>query len=252
MNNNITNDDIYQYLTGILRKSRKGNALDPDTFTKYLQTANLEYWNKEWEKLGGTYRDTETFKPFLANHSDYISNYYVQLPSDYFLLLTETIMYNGNKVDFISQTEYADRVSDELTQPTATNPIAYFKEDSVSGAPTSYYIYIGGVETDGSNLLSFMYLKEPDEPFYDYYIDANSEVQYLTEGQSAYTLQTGEVYRDGTTSGSVTSTSKELDWRDYDKIKIQNIILGYLGVQLEDQASYQHSNLQEQQDDILK
>jgi len=252
MQNNITNDDIYKYLTGILRKSRKGNALDPDTFTRYLQQANLEFFNAKKQELGKNYWEDDTFKVLLDNHSAYISNYYIDLPSDYFQLLPNTILYNSNKVDFISLTEYADRITDELTQPTATYPIAYFKEDNVSGNPNSFYLYFYPVENDGSNPVTLMYLKEPDEPFFDYYIDANSEVQYLTEGQSAYTLQTDEVYRDGTASGNVTSVSKELDWRDYDKGKIANIILGYLGTQLEDQASVQHSAMQEQQDDILK
>jgi len=236
----MTNNNIYKYLTGILRKSRKGNALDPDTFTEYLQQANLEFFNKEWNKYLDSQRLVESFKPLLTRGLVYSTGGFASLPSDFYHLISGSMVYNSKEVDFITPQEYGSRLYDELTQPTSDYPIAYFRDNS--------NIFFGGIATDPVNPISFLYIKTPDDPYFDYYIDANSEVQYLTEGQSAYTLQTDEVYRDGTTSGAVTSISKELDWTDSDKIKVANIILGYLGVQLEDQASYQHSNVQEQQD----
>lgn len=249
----MTNNDVYKYLLSILRKSRKGNALSPSDFTQYLQQANLELFNQEYAKFEATQRVSDSLRPFKATATLTVTALTVTesaatLPtatdleySEYFHIIP-TLLYGTVPVDFVTVAEYLDRKGDTLTAPSTTYPVAYIDNAT--------QIKFDGV-TSGS--VTMYYIRKPDTPYFDYYVDANYEVQYLTEGQSTYTLQTGEVYRDGTTAGSgVDSISVELDWNDSDKIKVANIILGYLGVQLEDQAAYQHSNVQEQQDAMLK
>ena len=47
----------------------------------------------------------------------------------------------------------------------------------------------------------------------------------------SYPLQSGEVYRDGTDSGTVNSDTVELDWElDSDKVAIANRILVKMGL----------------------
>lgn len=69
-------------------------------------------------------------------------------------------------------------------------------------------------------------------PFFDYYIDSNYKVNYLYNGQ-VHTLGANEMYRDGTTAGSVTGVSHELKWRDHDKVNIITMILEKLGIAMQ-------------------
>lgn len=68
---------------------------------------------------------------------------------------------------------------------------------------------------------------------------------YLTEGQSSYTLQSGEVARDGTTAGgSVTSLSVDLEWDDDDAMQVLDMIVSDVSIALSDSDSYQASLLE--------
>lgn len=239
----MTNDDIYKYCLSILRKSTKGNALPPNDFTRYLQQANSEFKNQEYAKFEATQRIGDSFRPLKTSATLTVAASAATLPTvagSEYMHIIPTLYYGSIPVDFLTLEEYLNRKGDELTEPSATYPVAYIDN--------STQIKFDGV-TSGS--VTMYYLRKPDTPYYDYYIDADYEVKYLTESQAAYTLGTGEVYRDGTASGAVTSISKELDWEDSDKIKVANMILGYLGVQLEDQAVFQHSNIKEQKDTML-
>jgi len=95
------------------------------------------------------------------------------------------------------------------------------------------------------------YYKYPDDPYYDYYTDASGNVTYLTEGQAAYTLQAGEIARDGSTAGdAVTSASTDLEWGDQDAINILDMVVSDVSMALTDPNSFQASML-ERKENIL-
>jgi hypothetical protein len=201
----------------------------------------LELFNQEYAKYELTQRISDSMRPFKAYGVLSLIGGYAAYPVNYKHLDSLMDADNSVKIDFTTYPEYLERAADTLTAPTAAHPVAY--DRSGTG------LFFAGTAADANVLIA--YIKKPDDPYFDYYIDVTYEIKYLTEGQAAYTLQSGEAYRTGIGSGAVTSISKELDWDDTDKIKVANIILGYLGVQLEDQASYQHSSIKEQKDAAL-
>jgi hypothetical protein len=139
-------------------------------------------------------------------------------------------------VDLVEFSQFKRRQTDLLTPHPSKHPVAVIYNDTIKVYPTN----ISSVE--------FSYIKSPTIPFFDYYIDANNNVQYLTEGQSAYTLQANEVYRDGTSTGSVTSITKEPEWPESYMKDYINFLLAELGISSQNQPAYQHAQVEQQKD----
>lgn len=90
-------------------------------------------------------------------------------------------------------------------------------------------------------------------PYFDYYIDSNKNVQYLTNGQSI-TLTSSDTYRDGTAGDGSTvfvGTSHELKWKDGDKMNILSLILEKIGVSLSSMDISQYAMAKEQQQNVM-
>lgn len=81
------------------------------------------------------------------------------------------------------------------------------------------------------------YIKNPNTPVYDYYIDVNGVYQYLAEGE-IHTWVTGEKDSSGNTKTTgdpdYTSLTVESEWKDQDKLRLITRILRNLGVNLSD------------------
>jgi hypothetical protein len=135
-------------------------------------------------------------------------------------------------IDVVTDEEWMFRRYDELTKPSSTYPIAKI---------TGEYLYVLPEDIDRVLL---NYLKQPTDPYFDYYTDANYNIQYLAASAS-YTLQTSEVYRDGTSSGTVTSATVELEWDDGEKIKILHRILAKMGVSMDEQLVAKYATSKE-------
>ena len=89
------------------------------------------------------------------------------------------------------------------------------------------------------------YYKLPEDPVYDYYTDAYGNYTYLTEEQPAYTLQAGEIAKDGSVAGEqVTSVSVDLEWEDDEAMKILDMIVSDVSIALSDPGSFQASLLE--------
>jgi hypothetical protein len=237
----MTNEDLYNLTLTILRKEGRGNIIKPERFTWLLRQCHLEYFNQQYEKFAVSQTISDSLRPFHVGEDEVtFGSGTVALSSltkSYFHMVSARVSATNNRVDIVMPMEWDERIDDELTQPTVTDPIMGIGETELRILPDSI--------TD----VKLSYLKLADEdPFFDYYIDAQRNVQWMGVFGTQYTLQAGEVYRDGTTSPTqVESINRELEWGDQDKVNILSMILEKIGVSLSaDIAQYAMAKEQQQ------
>ena len=228
----MTNNDLYNLLLHILRKESKGLAVSPDAFSDFLKVENLTLFNDYVRIFETTRIVSDALRPFKATSTRTLTAGNVSAPSDYAHMTAMHVGGTTTLIDELTDEEWVFRQDDELTQPTTSYPIARLD---------ATYLYVLPATVTS---ITVYYLKNPTTPFFDYYIDANLAIQYLTVGQS-YALQASEVYRDGTTSGTKASISVELEWDDTNKIKVLHRILTKLGVSMDEQLVAQYSTQKE-------
>lgn len=217
----MTNYTIYKLLEGLIDKETNGGFIDPKTYNYFAPVANMNLFKRlikelygkadEGQSLSETHFSSKLIRPLLVTETVAPSVGVITISSlsssyAYWGKMLTTAVYNGQirKIELLPHDEVEHRLHNILAKPVSRNPIA-----EINGATIKTY------PTNIPNV-TFTYIKYPDTPIFDYYVDANKQIQYLTEGQSAYTLLTDEIYSDGTTSGSVTSTTIELDYdEDY-------------------------------------
>jgi hypothetical protein len=258
----FNNNDLYQIVLDRLRKDRKG-SISPEEFESFLRLRNLDYFNQQMPIEGDTKLNEESLRVFLVERDEQIvsvskSVSFISLSPVALIGTTTTDTYqylsyhlknlfhssstqdhsSAIEVDILSASEIGDRLNNAITAPSATEPIGYYGT-SPTGAER---IYLYGVSS-GYGLVT--YYRYPLDPYFDYYTDNVGNVTYLTDGQGSYTLQAGEVARDGSTAGQgVTSASVDLEWEDYDAMNILDMVMSDIAVAQTDESSYQASILE--------
>jgi len=259
--NNLVNGDLYNMLLDRIRKDQKG-LISPEEFESFLRWRSLDKFSKTIKVEGVNKLNHESLTPFYIHHEDvdiqaYKSTYYVwlkALPSGVTTTSTTTLeagiylsydpavlvnVWHSDSpedfsslthVDLISSAEFSDRLNNAITRPTSDYPVCYQDQEKLQ---------VFGL-TSGYILLD--YYRYPTQEYFDYYLDSNANVTYLTEGQASYTLQSGEVARDGTTAGgSVTSASVDTEWDDDEALQILDLIVSDVSIALSDPDSFQAS-----------
>lgn len=223
----MTVSQIYTTILHQLRKESKGLAVSPDAFTDLLRVESLALFNEYYKSFEAVQEVTDALRPFkLTSALSFTADGQTQsgkstLPVDYkHVSAIETTA--GRRVDIVTEEEWVERRLDSITAPSVYYPIARIAGESI-------FILPAGITT-----ATLYYLKTPTDPFFDYYIDANGNIMPLAVG-ATYTLQAGEVYRDGTTAGLKTSVTVELEWEDNEQIKIMEGILAKLGASMNEQ-----------------
>lgn len=237
----MNNGDLYDIILTVLKKESRGNIIKPDGFTDLLVQSHYEYYNQQYEKWAASQTITDSLKPFLIIDEEW------DITGATFLYsaLNETYKHavsartDGDvRVEIVTVNEWNEWYSDVIMKGTATSPLMVMQSDGAK------------VQPDSVGTLYFSYLhKAQYEPFFDYYMDAYGHVQYFVNA-AQHTLAAGEVYRDGTATGTVTSISRELEWEDFDKVNIISIILEKLGVSLQAQDITQYAMAKEQQQNV--
>jgi len=229
----MTNEDLYKLTLTILRKESRGNIIKPDRFSELLEQCHQEYYNQQIEKFDVSQTVHDSLRPFIVENEGLtvttgsIALDPGTLPGEpsatYRHLIGAYAVTTNARFDVVTPQEWIERQNDELTAPTVTHPIIMVTSDSYKILPAT------GIVT-----VYVSYLKEADnEPFFDYYIDCNRNIQWMGVNAATYLLAPDEVYRDGTTSGNtVTSINRELEWADKDKINILSFLLEKLGISL--------------------
>lgn len=261
---NYDNNDLYQITLNRLRKDRKG-SVTPEEWESFLRNRNIDYFNQQMKFDGGSLLNIDSLSPFMearrplniqtASGVDYVdlitlgsgttttTDGYAYLEEAYAHLVnawfsaSATDLTSLTEIDLVSSTELHDRLNNANTGPSTDDPIG-----SLEGLRLSLW----GVNDAGYAILD--YYRYPADPYFDYYTDAVGNITYLTEGQASYTLQAGEVARDGSTAGqSVTSASIDLEWTDQDALNIVDMLMTDTSLAQSDQPQNQGSIFEREQ-----
>jgi hypothetical protein len=131
---------------------------------------------------------------------------------------------NDVLVDLVSEDEYHDRVSDAVMAPAADCICAVERATEVVVYPNTI-----------SNI-NVSYLRYPNTPFLDYYIDSSGYIQFLAAG-ATHVWATGEIDSSGTThttgDPNWASLTSELEFIEDMHMDFLNEVLSRVGVRLE-------------------
>jgi hypothetical protein len=226
--------EMINTIYAVLRKEERGGVFTPDDFNRYVGMFARQEYDYQKEQMERTETITTAMERYVRKvirtpHGSLSYNYNTK-PSSFEKHLSALALYNGTysrKIDLVTEMEFEGRVGDALTQPTSRNPVIY---------------YVGGYEYVFPNVgYTLTYMVSPAVPFLDYYYDSNRRIQYLDFEQS-HTLGVGEIYRDGTDSGNVTSDTIELDMDEGMQINVMNRILRVLGVSVPNEGVFHYGS----------
>lgn len=222
----LTNGKIYNYVLDLIRKEINGGTIDPDRFNRILQACSWEKANADFKKFEETKILSDSLSPLEKPAS--LINPGTSLPVDYWHSISVFTISGGKTIPVKELTikQYYEHTGSDLLYPKDWSPICTFLDGKIDYEPSNINV-------------TLLYLEKPVEPYFDYYFDANDNIQYLEEGQN-YTLKAGEEYRDGTTSGSVSSISLEMSFPEQDRVDVAYMILQKLGVIIDEQDALQY------------
>lgn len=213
--------ELYKGLNVLANADGTDDYFGIDDFNRKIPEEQLNFIIDvmEEERKRGSLRKPMTDYLLAATTKAASATYYNwELPSDYLRMdsmvyISATSTVPNKPVELISAAEYVRRCADILAPPMEENYVAYIEDgDTLHTKP--YY-------TVGRWILCFpqlttgtwgmFYIRKPTDPFLDYYIDADGDIQFMSEPTAGnHTLAVGEVYRDGTTTGTMTSATVEL------------------------------------------
>jgi hypothetical protein len=252
----MTLDSLYDALNVVLNTHKSGNKLTPKEFNALLAVENINFLKQKVEEIQG-YRNSlkDTVETMLSSKylNDIIAVQNITPATGvyaltglthtfgYWLSAMTTASYNGSikSIELVTPGEYENRQVNLLKKPIKYFPIATIKGTSLYILPTD----IGTVE--------FTYIKLPTTPVYDYYIDANRNIVYLTAGES-YTLDTDEVGPQGEgATETITSRTVELSYGQQMYAEFYEFLLLRLGIRAKETIVAQHAKQEQTEDKAI-
>lgn len=228
--------DILDLVNDLLRKNASGRTLKPEAYNRYLQSSNIELYNKlygkkpisasnmskeQWEINQVVSDSLSPFKVFLGSPGTMplkVNTVGVaQIPDDYSHISSMRYLHKISKagcdtktktipIEILTDNQLGDRLSNPNRQPTKKNPFAVFYDSYIQFYPYDLqFVY-------------FTYLKIPTTPYY------------------AWTLGTDDV------PVYDPSNSVQLEWREDDHIEIIRMILDKASVSIDDNEIQQYVN----------
>lgn len=234
----MTLDQILKYVNYICVKENTGSTLKPDQFNTILTASNINMFNKDVEAAQMLALQSKI--PFsqalfsLATLRQFHTKETITFTNGSFDLTTLTAsfaywgslvaLYNGSyrEIEILTDKDLADRRSNLLAKQLKDYPACVMLGNNINVYPTDI------------TSADFIFMKNPTTPVYDYYIDANLNIVYLTQS-STHLLTSGETGSAGQTSGTtVTSNTIELEWDTLHHVDFCNEILQKIGINLKD------------------
>lgn len=240
----MTTAQILKYVNYICVKENSGSTLTPDQYNIVLLASNTNIFNRlvsEAELLAIQSKMPFSEKLFsMAHLREFQVSENITFTAGSFALsgLASTFaywgsmvtLYNGayRRIELLTDKDLAERRTN-----LAIKQLKDFPGAQVLGSTIK--VYPSNIAT-----AEFVYMKVPTTPVYDYYIDADANLVYLTAGQ-VYTLQTGETGSAGQTAGQqVTSLTVELEWNPLYHVEFCNEVLQKISIQLKDEQIRQY------------
>lgn len=237
-----TNNDIYNLVNFIIRKDSKGQPLTRENFSLQLDIQGLAYFEELYDQYEREQEITDSLRRFKVTNSSLVaySTNSLTLPTNY--AHSGYLYYKKGGTDvkpvyLVDDDKFMMRQDSFIEEPTSDYPIARFTTDYIEYLPS----------TLDENNFTFSYLRYPNTPYYDYYIDANGVVQYLAEDE-VHSWSAGEYDSSGNlkvgTEPNYTSLTEELDFNEEDKLKVAYKILKAVSIPIDEAGVFQYATEQ--------
>jgi hypothetical protein len=231
----FNNGSIYNAIQTIIRKDSLGGTFSPEDMNKMLVLCMHEKDNADYKQYETHQIITDSLRNLEVSTTLSLSAGVGSLPGNYWHVKTRGIIVGGYSADLVTDKEWSERFYSHALAPKSWCPMARIVGSSFQVYPTA------------ANCI-FEYLKNPTEPYFDYYFNSDDEIVYLLPSTS-YTLKTGETYIDkddntersaGYTITSGENKSVELHFPESDRVDVLYRILQKLGVSLNDELKVQY------------
>lgn len=231
----FNNGSIYNNIQTIIRKDISGNTFSPEEMTEMLILCMHEKDNSDYKQYESHQIITDSLRNLEASTTITLTTGSGSLPVDYWHIKAKGIVISSYPADIVTDKEWQERYYSSAIPAKVWCPMARINGTNIQVFPVAANCTIE-------------YLKTPTSPYFDYYLDANDNVQYLVPS-TAYTLKTGETYIDkddgtvrtaGYTIPSGEVKSVELHFPESDRVDVMYKILEKLGVSLNDELKIQY------------
>lgn len=233
----MTLNEGWNFLNAILNKDKSGNALTPDEYNVLLEAHIFDFVkakvleHRSFVTQGG--KDEVIFTASLLDalstqSTPTLSSGTFPIPNDLLYLESMYGTYNATRkqVEVISPSERARRQSNWMSKPIAYYPIAIITDTTCRFFPSNM------------TAITLNYIKKPTIPVYDYYVDADYNIQYLVASGS-HALTTGERGSAGQSSGTVNSLTVELNISEDTHMQFFSYMLDKIAARDRDPLLYQ-------------
>jgi len=242
--------DVYEIILNLSRKDLRGNALSPEEYNSTARIVNETVFAKYYAEFENSSENSESmsaFKvlgetiPIVAGVGVLPASYYHVVGMPWYLGTDSMRRY----LDLVSSLEHAKREQDYLTKATLIHPTFRFGLVDVAADMTVH------VTPTTINPIYLDYIRTPDTPFLDYYLDdTNLTYTWCASGGVNVNIPDGSTYRDGTEGADVVvSQTTEWEWDADDLPLIISLFLQHLGIQLPDNILYEGGTLIETKQD---
>lgn len=191
-------DQLYRYIHFIATKENSGMTYTVDQFNLNLPIVVQEMYNlliREYEQTHVMSEALSVYKVVMGDQDSPLiiaTTGHASKPDDYQHFSSAHYIYNSTyrPIEYLTDGQYMFRKSSSLRPPSYEYPIV-----------TERSTYFEFLPKDLSEV-EFTYLRNPENPFYDYYYDLNGDIIYLPP-ETNHLLQIGEEGRNGETTSSV-------------------------------------------------
>ena len=206
----MTNQDLYDYIEFVANRDGRGNIVSPDEYAMLLPI----YSEKHFQVLLSAYEvddnNTRSMRRFkktkgMDNMGIAVSHTGRATVPDDFYKLDEAFAHvyispkvnSFRKVEVLTLAQYTSRLSSVVEQPTMIYPVC-----TEMGSYIQVFPYF--------KTLAISYIRKPLTPVYNYTITVDGVIQYNS------------------------ATSVDLDYEYIDKLRIANIFLQEMGINMRD------------------
>ena len=243
---------VYETVLDLCRKDLRGRGLSVEEYNNTAKVVNQIVFNKYYGEFESTEENSEAMSAFkVTNEAIAIGLGGIgALPTRYYHVVGMPRYVDTGGVtrflDLVSSLEHAKREQDYLTKATLTHPTYRLGIATTTSDMTMYVTPTTGIAT-----VYMDYLRTPDVPFLDYYLnDTTANYTWMDAGDTV-AVPSGSTARNGTTGlANVASATVDWEWDEDDLPMIVTLFLKQLGISLPSAELYQGGSLQEDKLDI--
>lgn len=245
----MTLEEVKDYINFVVDITNNGNRLNPPEFNNLLKTYYLPYFRikvKEFTNMedADDPNKSQLYYNILPEMLSSPSNVTISggsgsLPATFGAWKDAYGTYNSirKRVELITEGEYLERMENMLGLPFDDFPGCVIRGSTVTVIPNDI------------NPLTLIYYTKPEQPIYDYYINANGKEIYMTEGQTGVSVPTGGKTSSGASGPTtVDSNTIELDFPEGLHEDFVKYLLSIMGIKTGDMNLAQYAEALKQED----